>query len=93
MCKGESDGGACGRSESRNNCDCQADDYSIKNLPGRGVSADIRIVSDIRLTNFPCAKENYPTSHLTDIMEIAGRAATTKRTWPNIDGLRDAKVI
>ena len=50
----------------------------LKKLPGRAVSTDIRIISDLRLPNLFCAKENYPPAHLTDIMEISEGAVTDR---------------
>ena len=58
---------------------------ALKKLPGRTVSTDVRIISDIRLPNLFCDKNSYPPVHLADISEIAERAVMLIRTWPNID--------
>ena len=58
---------------------------AVKKLPDRTVSTDVRIISDLRLPNLYCDKNSYPPVYLADISEIAERAVTLKRTWPNID--------
>lgn len=54
-----------------------------KKLPDRAISTDVRIISDLRLANLFCDRENYQEIHLSDIDEIASRDITIKRTWPN----------
>ena len=56
----------------------------LKKLPDRTISTDVRIISDLILANMFCAKADYPEIHLADIGEIAARAVTPKRTWPNV---------
>ena len=56
----------------------------VKKLPDRAISTDVRIICDLRLANMFRDRADYADIHLTDINEIALRAVTIKRTWPNV---------
>ena len=56
----------------------------VKKLPDRTISTDVRIISDSRMANMFRDKTDYPEIYLTDNSEVATRAITTKRTWPNV---------
>ena len=57
---------------------------ALKKLPGRSISNDFRIISDLRYTNLFCAKSDFPEVKITDICLIAERAVSVKRKWPNL---------
>ena len=54
---------------------------------GRTISADVGVISDLRLTNLFCAKEDYPDAHLTNMVEIAERDVSSERTWPQTEAV------
>ena len=56
---------------------------AMKKLPGRSISNDFRIISDIRYANLFCIKSDLPDVKLTDIGLIAGGEVALKRKWPN----------
>ena len=58
---------------------------AVEKLPDRTISADVRIISDLRLTNLLFAKEDYPAAHMTNKVEIAEGAVSSRRTWPQTE--------
>ena len=55
-----------------------------KKLPGRTLSGDFRIISDLRLPNLFCDKDDYPPVKMADISQISERAVAMKLKWPHV---------
>ena len=55
-----------------------------KKLPGRTMSGDFWIISDLRLPNLFCDKDDYPPVKMTDIRQVAERAVAMKLKWPHV---------
>ena len=64
-----------------------------KKLPDRTMSDDFRIISDLRLPNLFCEKDDYREVKKADIRQIAERAVAMKLKWPNLKILRSKRDI
>ena len=64
-----------------------------KRTPGRAMSTDFRIISDIRCANLFCEKEDYPAVNLADIEQIAEKDIATKMRWPHLSILRNKRDV
>ena len=60
-----------------------------KKLPGRTMSGDFGIISDLRLPNLFCEKDDYPEVKMADIRQISERAVSMKMKWPRLKILRN----
>ena len=64
-----------------------------KKLPGRTMSDDFRIISDLRSPNLFCEKNDYPEVKMADMRLIAEKAVGMKTKWPHLPILRNKRDI
>ena len=63
---------------------CTPSTLATKKLPGRTLSTEMRLISDVRLINNFCDKNDYPACENPSLVDLAQRVEALGRNFPGV---------
>ena len=63
---------------------CAPSTLATKKLPGRTISTEMRLISDVRLVNNFCDKTDYPACENPSLADLAQRVEALDRNFPGV---------